>query len=465
MPNIVKGLHGAEGLLVGTTQSSATASGIIYTDRRDFYIEPNVVKELWTDVSPFLTMVSNFRTKTGMKDPVFKMFEHRNPWKDQRMTVADTDSLDPTSNSEVTITMPASSSSTFIGLGSSKTDALVGLVVNVHSADGVTGKPSGERKATLLITTVTSDTEIKVKVIGTSTGSAVSLVSGDWLVVVGNAHGEGSESPEPWADDLQVVWGECQIFRTSLRITDTLKQAVLRGEADELLRLRKQKGQEHKIQKERAMIFGKSFIGGNLNQAGTETFADKFKTDADGEPVRTTTGILEALLTYGTSSTTSDDQNIFSINEATYKYSNFVDDMEKVFQYYPEDGVKTMFCGHGMLSYWSKLEQVSGFAKASGWQIRLSDMKRDTLGFNYRMLETPHGLVQLVPTPVLTRSPYNKYGIIVDKSNVMHAIYESPKYRQNIKQDNAPLYQKDEYFSYEGLGIQLIESHKLFKLV
>lgn len=74
MPNIVKGLHGAEGLLVGTTQSSATASGVIYTDRRDFYIEPNVVKELWTDVSPFLTMVSNFRTKTGMKDPVFKMY-------------------------------------------------------------------------------------------------------------------------------------------------------------------------------------------------------------------------------------------------------------------------------------------------------------------------------------------------------------------------------------------------------
>lgn len=463
MPNIVKGISGASGLLVSTAQGSALASGVLYTDRRDFYIEPNVVKELWTDVSPFLTMVSNFRTKTGLKDPVFKMFEHRNPWKDQRMTVADTDSLDPTSNSEVTVTMPASSSSTFIGLGSSKTDALLGLVCNVHAADGVTGKPTGERLATVLITTVTSDTEIKVKVLATHDGAAHSLVSGDWLVVVGNAHGEGSESPEPWADELQVVYGECQIFRTSLRVTDTLKQAILRGESDELMRLRKQKGQEHKVQKERAMIFGRSYLPTNLDQSGA-TFADSFKTDANGEPVRTTTGILEALLAYGTSTTTSDDQNIFSIPEATYKYSNFVDDMEKVFQYYPEDGVKTMFCGHGMLSYWSKLEQTSGLAKSSGWQVKLSDMKRDTLGFNYRLLETPHGLIQLVPTPVLTRSPYNKYGIVVDKNNVMHAIYESPKYRQNIKQDNAPLYQKDEYFSYEGLGIQLIESHKLFKL-
>ena len=291
------------------------------------------------------------------------------------------------------------------------------------------------------------------------------MVSGDWLVVVGNAHGEGSESPEPYADELQVVFGECQIFRTPLRITDTLKNAILRGEVDELMRLRKMKGQEHKVQKERAMIFGRSLLGTNLSQSSADTFADKFRTDANGEPVRTTTGILEALLAYGVSATTSDDQNIFSIPEATYKYSNFVDDMEKVFQYYPEDGVKTMFCGHGMLSFWSKLEQQSGIAKNSGWQVKLSDMKRDTLGFNYRLLETPHGLIQLVPTPVLTRSPYNKYGIVVDKSNVMHAIYEAPRYAQNIKTDNAPLYQKDEYFSYEGLGIQLIESHKLFKLV
>lgn len=74
MPNITKGISGAEGLIVSTAQGSALASGVLYTDRRDFYIEPNVVKELWTDVSPFLTMVSNFRTKTGMKDPVFKMY-------------------------------------------------------------------------------------------------------------------------------------------------------------------------------------------------------------------------------------------------------------------------------------------------------------------------------------------------------------------------------------------------------
>ena len=466
MANIVKGISGVSGLVVGSTQATydtAVAATVLFTDRRDFYVEPNVVKELWTDVSPFLTMVSNFRTKSGLKDPVFKMFEHRNTWKEQRFLIGtETSSLDPTSNSEVAITLAASSATNTVGLGSARGDHYEGLICNVHAADPAdANKPFGERLACVLISTYTSDTEVSVKVLSTHDGSAHTLTSTEVFVVVGNAHGEGSESPEPFADDLQVVWGECQIFRTPLRITDTLKKAVLRGESDELMRIRKIKGQEHKIQKEKAMIFGNSYAGNNLDQG--DSFADTFKTDANGEPVRTTTGILEAILSYG--DTSGDDQNIFSITESTYKYSNFVDDMEKVFQYYPEDGVKTMFCGHGMLSYWSKLEMASGLAKNSGWQVKLSDMKRDTLGFNYRLLETPHGLIQLVPTPVLTRSPYNKYGIIVDKSNIMHAIYESPLYRQNIKTDNAPLYQKDEYFSYEGLGIQLIESHKLFKLV
>ena len=37
------------------------ASGILYNERRDFYVDPQVTKELWTDVV-FTTMVSNRTT-------------------------------------------------------------------------------------------------------------------------------------------------------------------------------------------------------------------------------------------------------------------------------------------------------------------------------------------------------------------------------------------------------------------
>ena len=73
------------------------ASSVLYTDRRDFYVDPQVTKELWTDVAPFTTMVSN-REMRQVPDPIFKMFEHRNPWVGQQFRNAgETVALDPQS--------------------------------------------------------------------------------------------------------------------------------------------------------------------------------------------------------------------------------------------------------------------------------------------------------------------------------------------------------------------------------
>uniref|UniRef100_A0A6H1ZZF4 Putative structural protein n=1 Tax=viral metagenome TaxID=1070528 RepID=A0A6H1ZZF4_9ZZZZ len=347
-------------------------------------------------------------------------------------------------------------------MGATHDTRLKGLECAVHSNDAATNKPSGERKGVVIVTAFTagSPNTISCKNLGST---SFTLVSGDWFVVIGNAQGEGTTSPTPWADELSVVWNQSQIFRTSLKLTRTLMKAVLRGETDELIRLRRQKGSEDKVQRERAMMFGSSKLGTNLTAA--DTFADGTRTDADGNILRTTMGVIEVILKYG--ATSGDDQNIFSIPGATYSFSNFVDDMEKVFRYNPaqNEGTKYMFLGAGLLSYWSKLEGQKGFAGQSGWTVNLSDMKRDTLGFNFKILETPHGLLKLVPTPSITFSPYKNYGAIIDADNVFHALYDSPQYRQNIKTDDAPDYQKDEYFSDEGVGITLLKAHKLFKLV
>ena len=105
----------------------------------------------------------------------------------------------------------------------------------------------------------------------------------------------------------------------------------------------------------------------------------------------------------------------------------------------------------------------SGLSGNSGWSVNLGDMKRDSLGFNYRVLETPHGMLQLIPTPAL-RNDYNKYMVAVSDENLFHAQYRPAMYQANIKTDNAFDGVKDQYMSDEGLGIQLIESHSLFKI-
>ncbi len=438
------------------------STSVLFTDRRNFYNDPNMVKELWTDETPLLTLAANYNTVTNLADPKFKLFEHRNPWVDQRFQIKEGEtSVLTKGNTSITIDMPTASTSNFIGLGSAPSRMLIGLECTVHANSS--GKPSGQRKAIVLITGVATDlSSITIKCIYTAGGS-YTLTGSEWFVIVGNAHGEGSSSPEAFNDELQVVWGECQMFRTPLKLNKTLITAALRGERKELIRLRKLASQIHKIQKERAFWFGGSYSGSNLDQS--DTFGETVITDADGELVRTTMGVLEAMLRYGL--TSGDNQTIFDITESTYTYADFVDQTEKVFQYFPENGVKTMLASAKMMSYWSKLEGSggAGIAGKSKWTIKMSDMKRDTIGFNYRLLETPHGVIQLVPTPALTRSPYNGYGVIVDRNNLTHYIYEPSEYRQNIITDNAPQYQKDEFFSYEGLGMTLREAHKVFRLV
>ena len=72
---------------MAATEKLLKASGVLYTDRRNFYVDPQVTKELWTDVAPFTTMISN-QEQRDVPDPVFKMFEHRNPWVKQEFQSA-----------------------------------------------------------------------------------------------------------------------------------------------------------------------------------------------------------------------------------------------------------------------------------------------------------------------------------------------------------------------------------------
>ncbi len=440
---------------MAATEKLLHASSVLYTDRRNFYVDPQVTKELWTDVAPFTTMISN-QQQRKVPDPVFKMFEHRNPWVKQEFQAAEGATLD---NDDAGDSLEVDGA---INLASTPDSSWIGLVCEIWNSDKDTNR------GTAVITAIPEANHITVKAVA----GAISVSNNDYFMVVGNARGEGSSAPEAWADELQVVYNSTQIFKTPLQVTGTLEAAVLRGESSELARLRRMKAQEHKMQKEKSFLFGErvggtglqeaSYAAGNNDTNNDETFADGGRTDSDGNLVRTTYGIISALNKYGESTSTHDAQNVFTV-DSSYAYGDFVDDMEKVFQYIPEAGVKRAFCGAGALGYWSKMAGASGLAGNSGWTVSLGDMKRDSLGFNYRVLETPHGMLQLIPTPAL-RGPYNKYMAVVSEENLFHAVYRPSLYQTNIKTDNAFDGVKDQYMSDEGVGIQLIESHHLFKI-
>ena len=424
-------------------------NGVLYTDRRDFYIKPTVVKELWTDVTPFTTVIANQNTMSGLTDPLFKMFEHKNPWVKQQFQI-DTTVTAPNWTGTGTAAEKAAGSNkksqdiTISGAEGIELGAnLAGLELEIMSSTNVP-------KFRCFVSEATTTT---MKVVALDNVTTSAFANNDYAMIIGSAFGEGTGSPEAWSDDISVVYNSTQIFKTPLEITGTLLEASLRGESKELARIRAMKSQEHKIQKERAFLFGSNPKGISGGFANIEDLTDKA-----GNTVRTTMGIVSALKQYGNDTAASYEQNVFG-SGALADYSSFVDAMEKVFQYVPTAGSKRCFVGAGALGYFSKLGGSAGFASDSGWNVGLDDMKRDSLGFNYRTLDTPHGQLQLIPTPAL-RGPYNKHMLMVSDENLFHAQYRAPQFQASIQANDYDGV-KDQYMSDEGIGISQLESHAL----
>lgn len=313
---------------------SHSASSVLYTDRRDFYLSPNQTKELWTDATPFLTIASN-QTMESTPDPDFKLFEHRSGWIKQEMSINSGSPDAWATNGDPGSTLAADASVAVDGLtGLTSTSggdsSLVNLMVEIWDSTKTS------YKGVAFITAFSSG--IKLQALGNpraANNRMVALADNDVLVVIGSVFGEGSVSPEAFSDEIEVVYNSCGISRTPVEITGTLyHQTKLRGYSNELARLRKEKNFEHKMQKERAFLFGvrKGGIGSVDLASDNVTNLDSFgaiSTDASGAQLRSTMGIIPALYRYGTSSSSSEKQNIFNIVAGAYTYTNFVDDCEK----------------------------------------------------------------------------------------------------------------------------------------
>ena len=425
--------------------------GLLVTDRRKFYVGEQATKELWTSVAPFTTIISNKGT-TNVPDPDYRMFEHRSGFVRQEMTIdegaANWDSDGAPGDSTATARKVKNKKG--LGSNSDADDSVISLVFEAWN--------EGDFLGVVTPTGVGSDGKVTYQSLGnprSSDNKAKNMPQGTKLVVAGSAIGEGQTSPEAHHDELETVHNSSQIFRTPMEITGTLHEAALRGYSNELARMRMEKNREHKMQKERAFLMGTRAAGIKDNPfSGTAHTKDQ-----DGKIRRTTMGAITALYRHGSADETDDDQSLFRRAMASYNNSKFIDDMEKVFWYVPTSGYKTAICGPGAMSFWSKIA-TDGFMKGTQ-KVTISDLQLDKLKFYFKWLETPHGMIKLVQAPAL-RHEYRNHMLILDESNIGHTKYRNSYYATNIKTENNYDGQKDEYFSDEGVKIQLIETHKLF---
>lgn len=431
-------------------------SGLLYDDRRQFYLEGRREPVmLYSSETPFISSLFA-RGGEQTEDKDFKIFEHRAAWRYQSMDVNEgnggTISWSSTGEPGDTLSAPVDNPD-----GLSVDSSLIGQTFDVYDSTQET------YRGQVLVTAVSGST-LTLKSSGdpqTATQAISSLHDNDKLVANATAFGEGDDAPDAYHDELDRVFNSVQRLKTSVEITEDLRRAALRPNGSpELARLRNEKQREHKIRKEKLFLLGMrpGGIGGVAKNAGggtDSTFVDHI-SDADGNKVTKTMGIIPALLRYGESSSTADDQNIFTPDATSFDYSDFVLNTGKIFQYGGR-GVKTAYCGWKVLSFFSTI-----FTANSSWNVQISGMQTSRLGFNYRMLETPHGMIRLVNMPIFRRTMWDSSMLIVEDELVKRKVYAPEEYRTNIKTDNAPDIQKDVYQAWDGLCINLVEKHSLW---
>ena len=324
-----------------------TSSGVLFTDRRQYYLDKEV-SELWKSVAPFLTFSSKMRSKPS-KDPDYKMFEHRSGWTNMRFRRNTTASNDWASAGAGPVNdfIAMEAVDNVVGLPSVD-DSWVGLAGKCYLDDGTDTGKQGTYVCHFVITAQAGDgVGVTIKNLGCATQAtflAVKPTENSHFIVTHSLSADGSVAPKAASDELEMIYNSCSIIETAIQVTGSLYEAALRGYSSELARLRNDRTMLHKMKLNNMYYNGmrSSGIGGTAygasdtdDTAFAVTSIDSSATSTTGSIIRSGMGVITALQRYGRSDITHDEQNIFTVNQATYKYDHFVDDTAKIFQYVP----------------------------------------------------------------------------------------------------------------------------------
>ena len=321
----------------------------------------------------------------------------------------------------------------------------LGTLVEVRSSADVF-------KCTAVVTKINTQasglvTDIDITPLYTAVSGTTATADEDIMYIMGRAEEEGSTSPTAWSDEIEVVWGQCQIQKTPLELTGTLlKMTQLRGYSSELARLRMDKQHEHNIGLNRTFLYGQRY-------PSLTTAASTAITGANSRNIRTSWGMVSLLRRHGTSGT-----NKFSRSYASYNWDDMVDDFKEIYKYKNLRATKYAFVGSGPQAFFSKVN--GGMMGNSSFSFQMNPQAVPTqFGFDVNTIKHPFGVLHLVYEPAL-RGQYADTMLIVDPEDVKRVVFRQPMYQTALQANDADLH-KDQYFSDEGLGISLIKRHSL----
>ena len=304
-----------------------------------------------------------------------------------------------------------------------------------------------------------SDTTCLVTSIQSVDGSTTTLDDNAECVVIGTSYAEGSGAPDVWSQELDNDYGYTQIFKTACEMSNTARATVYRGYADEWARLWNLKLREHKVDIERAMLFGQRGSAGGIQY---------------------TDGIVGSTIAEGYGNVESDG-NVLTYNEGVpyYKsntagewtYDDMLSDFEVIFD--PARGgtsSKLALASLPVVSHFNKLGSSNTFIGGSmGTHAPYNfDRSQGSFGHQITKIETVHGDITLVKEP-LFRGFAAGFMQLVDLDHVSYrplignGVNRDTSITTNVQQADEDL-RKDMILTEAGLEVSLPETHALINL-
>jgi len=422
---------------------------------RRLYDFSDRVADLAPEESPFFVYLSKVG-KVPTSDSQFRFLEDRT-----KVSITDRSFL---LKGGVTLVAEGSDDTlVFDTSGGDGVDWLIpGMVVAIGDVDGDSVPTTANvRINSVDNTSSATQTSVNCTVIShTGTTGTLAVADNSKCTVIGTSFEQGSGAPDVWSQELDNDYGYTQIFKTACEMSNTARATVYRGYADEWARLWNLKLREHKVDIERAMLFGQRGSAGGIQYT-------------DGIVGSTIAEGYANIVNDGTALSYNEGKPYYKSNTAAeWTYDDMLSDFEVIFD--PARGgssSKLALASLPVISHFNKVGD-GGFIdgsllNSSGAQYN-HPASKGAFGHMVTKVNTIHGDITLVKEP-LFRGFSAGFMQLVDLDHVSYrplvgnGVNRDTSITTNVQQADEDL-RKDMILTEAGLEVSLPETHALINL-
>lgn len=217
--------------------------------------------------------------------------------------------------------------------------------------------------------------------------AAAEIPSGTVLVVVGSAHEEGSPRPQPRSVNTVYVSTYTQIFRNAWALTDTARATYAEAGYSNIAENQRDCMEFHSVDQESALFFGQAYMG-----------------TANGTPLHTTQGIIDAVRQHAPANVTT------MTNPENVTYDDLVDALLPAFSYSVNVGdgkQRVMYCDSTAMRTMQDIGRFFG-------EVSMT-MSENSYGMVFNTFKFYKGNLILVEHPLFAGLDiYDGFAVVVD---------------------------------------------------